>query len=99
MCFYCTQSDILLCGIARFSRGNKNKLKTFSLKNEKIKNSQPQTKFTGFIKKKSVLQLQVPEVFRANIYEKSYVRLKQLISFDNSLFVRQFRKVKFENFA
>ena len=28
VCFYCTQSDILLCGIARFSRGN-NKLRTF----------------------------------------------------------------------
>ena len=27
-CFYCTQSDILLCGIARFSRAN-NKLRTF----------------------------------------------------------------------
>ena len=29
MCFYCTQSDILLCGVVRFSRGNKNKLRTF----------------------------------------------------------------------
>ena len=29
VCFYCIQSDILLCGIARFSRGNKNKLRTF----------------------------------------------------------------------
>ena len=29
VCFYCTQSDILLCGIARFSRENKNKLRTF----------------------------------------------------------------------
>ena len=28
-CFYCTQSDILLCAISRFSWGNKNKLKTF----------------------------------------------------------------------
>ena len=47
VCFYCTQSDILLCGIARFSRGNKNKLRTF----------QPQTKFTGSYKKKSVCDL------------------------------------------
>ena len=38
MCFYCTQSDILLYGIARFSRGNKN--------------NQPQTKFTGSYKRK-----------------------------------------------
>ena len=29
VCFYCIQSDILLCGIVRFSRGNKNKLRTF----------------------------------------------------------------------
>ena len=28
-CFYSTQSDILLCGIARFIRGNKKKLRTF----------------------------------------------------------------------
>ena len=40
--FYCTQSDILLCGIARFSQGNKNKLRIFQPQNEKkIKNSQP----------------------------------------------------------
>ena len=46
VCFYYTQSDILLFGIARFSRGNKpQKLK-------KIKNSQPQTKFTGSYKKR-----------------------------------------------
>ena len=47
VCFYSTQSDILLCGIAMFSRGNKNKLRTF----------QPQTKFTGSYKKKSVCDL------------------------------------------
>ena len=29
VCFYCTQSDFLLCGIARFSWGNKSKLRTF----------------------------------------------------------------------
>ena len=38
-----------------FSRGNKNKLRNFSLKNEKkIKNSQPQRNFTGSYKKKSI---------------------------------------------
>ena len=48
MCFYRTQSDILLCGIARLSRGNKIKLRTFqSQKGKKNKNSQPETKFTG----------------------------------------------------
>ena len=54
LCFYGTQSDILLCGIARFSRGNKNKLRTFQpQKWKKIKNSQSQTKFTGsYIKKR-----------------------------------------------
>ena len=56
VCFYCTQSDILLCSIASFSRGNKNKLRTFQpQKGKKIKNSQPQTKFTGSYKKKSVV--------------------------------------------
>ena len=56
VCFYCTQPDILLCGIARFSRGNKGKLKTFQPQKwkKKIKNSQPETKFIGFYKKKSV---------------------------------------------
>ena len=29
VCFYCTQSDILLRGIARTSQGKKNKLRTF----------------------------------------------------------------------
>ena len=53
VCFHCTQSDILLCGIAKFSRGNKNKLRTFQpQKWKKIKSSQPQTKFTGFYKKR-----------------------------------------------
>ena len=55
VCFYSTQSDILLCGIARFSRGNKNKLRTFqSQKGKKIKTRQPQAKFTGSYIKKSV---------------------------------------------
>ena len=56
VCFYCTHSDILFCGIARFSRGNKNKLRTSEpQKRKKIKNSHPQTKFTGSYKKKSVI--------------------------------------------
>ena len=56
VCFYCTQSDIL-CGIAKFSRENKNKLGKFQpQKWKKIKNSQPQTKFTGSYKKKSVVE-------------------------------------------
>ena len=54
-CFYSTQSDILICGIARFSRGNKNKLTKISAsKIKKSKNSQPQIKFTGSYKKKGV---------------------------------------------
>ena len=55
--FYRTQSDILLCGIARFSRGNKKKLRTFQpQKGKKIKDSQLETKFTGsYKKKKSVI--------------------------------------------
>ena len=55
VCFYCTQSDILLCGIARFSRGSKNKLRTFQPQKWKtVKNSQPQRKFTGSYKTKRV---------------------------------------------
>ena len=58
VCFCCTQSDILLCNIARFSRANKNKLRTFqSQKLKKIKNSQPQTKFTGSYTKKRVQEM------------------------------------------
>ena len=53
VCFYSTKPDILLCGIARFSRENKNKLRTFHpQKGKNNKNSQPQTKFTGPYKKK-----------------------------------------------
>ena len=53
MCFYFTQSDILLRGIARITRENKNKLRTFQpQKRKKIKNSQPQTNFTGCYKKR-----------------------------------------------
>ena len=51
--FYLTQSDILLCGIASFSRGNKKKLRKFQpKKGKKIKDSQLETKFTGSYKKK-----------------------------------------------
>ena len=46
----------LVCGIARFSRGNKNKLRTFQpQKLKRIKNSEPQTKFTGSYKKKECI--------------------------------------------
>ena len=79
VCFYCTQSDILLCGIARFSRGNKNKLRTFQpQKWKKFKNSQPQTKFTGSYKKKSV--------FIGNIFfQLSLKLLNFLMSFKRCL--------------
>ena len=72
MCFYCTQSDIFLCGTARFSRGNKNKLRMFQPQNgkKKIKNSQPQTKSTGSYKEKSVVEVyfcrNVPVLILAN---------------------------------
>ena len=45
VCFYCDQSDILLCGNARFGWGNKNELRTFHTQNWK-------TKFTGSYKKR-----------------------------------------------
>ena len=70
--FYCTQSDIL-CGIARFSRGNKSKLRTFQpQKWKKIKNSQPQTKFTGSYKK-SVLLKKVFRYFGFNVMLHVYI--------------------------
>ena len=51
-----TAQSGILCGIANFSRGNKNKLRTFQPQKWKnIKNSQPQTKFTGCYKKDSVI--------------------------------------------
>ena len=54
MSFGYTQSDIILCGIVRFSLVNKNRLRTFQSQKWKIiKNSQPQTKFSGsYIKKR-----------------------------------------------
>ena len=65
MCFYSTQPDILLCGI---TRGNKNKLRTFQpQKWKKIKNSRPQTKFTGSYKKKECI---VIKIVRMKIKEK-----------------------------
>ena len=54
VCLYCTQSDILLCGIARFNRGNKNKLRTFQPHKWQKINSEPQTKFTGSYKKRVI---------------------------------------------
>ena len=58
--FYRTHSDILLYGTARFSRGNK--LTFQPQKWKKIKNSQPQTKFTGSYKKKSVyIFIEIPD--------------------------------------
>ena len=65
---YCTQSDILVCGIARFSWGNKSELRTFQpQKGKKIKNSRPQTKFTGSYKKKECI---VIKIVRMKIKEK-----------------------------
>ena len=63
--FYCTQSDILLCGIARFSQGNKNKLRTFQpQKWNKIKNSQLQTKYTGSYNKKECSEIKLLQTTR-----------------------------------
>ena len=50
-----TQSDILLCGIARFSWANKNKLEHFSLKNEKnLRTASLKQNLQVLIKTKSV---------------------------------------------
>ena len=75
VCFYCTQSTILLCGIARFSRLNKNKLRTFQpQKWKRIKKCQPQTKFTGCWKKKSVLRSKTyNKTSRTEVLWQSYI--------------------------
>ena len=55
MCFYCTQSDILLCGTARFSRGNKNKLRPFQLqKGKKLRTANLKQSLLVLINKQSV---------------------------------------------
>ena len=52
-CFYRTQSDILLCGIARFNRGNKNKLRTFQpQKGKKLRTASLKQNLLALIKKK-----------------------------------------------
>ena len=52
VCFYSTKSDILLCGIARFSRGNKNKLRTFKpQKGKKIRTASLKQNLLVLIKK------------------------------------------------
>ena len=63
--FYRTHSDILLYGTARFSRGN-NKLTFQPQKWKKIKNSQPQTKFTGSYKKKECIYIYWNSWWRTN---------------------------------
>ena len=59
MYFYCTQSEILLCGIARFSRGNKNKLTTFQPQKwkKKIRTSSLKQNLVVLIKKKKSVDL------------------------------------------
>ena len=55
MCFYRTQSDILLCGIARFSRGNKNKLRSFQLqKGRKLRTTSLKQNLLVLIKKECI---------------------------------------------
>ena len=55
--FYCTQPDILLCGIARFSRGNKNKLRKFQpQKWKKIKTASLKQNLLVLIKKEECIR-------------------------------------------
>ena len=56
VCFYCTQYGIL-CGIAKFSRGNKNKLRTFQpQKWKKLRTASLKQNVLVLIKKKSVMK-------------------------------------------
>ena len=96
MCFYSTQSNILLCGITKFGRGNKNKLRTFQpQKWKKIKNSQPQTKFTGSYKKKCVFGIVLINFSKdfLNILYNSELRISKLNLF-HSLIVSGKKSLK-----
>ena len=84
VCFYCTQSDIL-CGIARFSWGNKNKLRTFQpQKWKKNQNSHPQTKFTGSCIKKEC----IPKITSANLC----ISIHDIINYSTSICSFEFGK-------
>ena len=76
VCFYCTQSDILLCGIARFSRANKNKLRTFQpQKWKKLRRARLKQNLLVLIKKKSVNRfLTVEAVLEKGVAEKCSVK-------------------------
>ena len=76
MCFYCIQSDILLCGIARFSRGNKNKLKHFSLKKEKkLRTASLKQNLLVLLKKKSVMGRHRNKDFTINTEKHTYMKI------------------------
>ena len=94
VCFYCTQPDIFLCGIARFSPGNKNKLRTFQPQKWKKKNSQPQTKFTGSYKKECIFHEVLLKLWQtlpwACFSFIVFLVLKILISFLCSLTILRF---------
>ena len=58
-CFYCTQYDILLCAIAKFCRGKKNKLRTFQSqkwKKKKKRTASLKQNLLVLIKKECILQ-------------------------------------------
>ena len=75
MCFYYTQSDILLCGIARFSRGNKNKLRTFQpQKWKKLRTASLKQNLLVLIKKECILQ--ATRMFVKSIPSEKYLSLK-----------------------
>ena len=88
--FYCTQSDILLCGIASFSRRNKNKLRTFQpQKWKQVKSSQPQTKCNGSYIKKSVYYIVHIKYLKCFLFSEGYfVKFNFLIKLLYSKFLQ-----------
>ena len=78
MCFYCTQSDILLCGVARFSWGNKNKLSTCQFQKwKKLRAASLKQNLLVLIKKRVEYKLPVPIINLSN-YNLSSQETQQL---------------------
>ena len=93
VCFYSTQSDILLCGM--FSRGNKNKLRAFQSQKWKkqLRTASPKQNLLVLIKKRVYLyithQLKISAQRNCNLKEDGcfmIVRLLMIFKFSYCIF-------------
>ena len=81
VCFYCTQSDIFLCGIARFSWANKDKLRTFQpQKWKKLRTASLKQNLLVLIKKKECNQGFIQTVSQMFLFKRrlSYISSKTI---------------------